>query len=415
MRPGNSLALNPNSFTALGPMPEHMTGCSGCYDYGTTEGRVNAIVTDPTTTTIGSIVAYMGSVGGGVWKTTNCCTANTTWTVMTDSPLLATTSIDTLALDPNNHNTIYAGTGDLNYGSFSMGSQGIFKSTDGGNTWTVLGADVFGPEYIQPAGNYPQYDSVGKVRVDPNNSNNIVAGTKKGLWFSYDQGATWTNCLTNSFTSQRQDITGLELTDMGGGVTRVLAAIGVRGFPTYVQYDLGTNGANGIYTGTMQASGCPTFTSIASNSNGFVFGTQVTGSPYLTGALMNAGSGVPCNYPYQTAGNATYCGNGATGGTTTNGGTVNNLGRIDIAVAPSNPNVIYAQVGSINWNSASGCGNTNGCQLGAWASADGGATWQFMTGSAGGSLAACAEAAAQARRRRLPAELVRPGHRRRSQ
>src|ERR1022692_1075497 len=390
MRPGNSLGLTPNSFTPLGPMPEHMTGCSGCYDYGTTEGRVNSIVTDPTTTTNGSIVAYMGSVGGGVWKTTNCCTSNTTWSVTTDSPLLSTTSIDTLVLDPNDHNTIYAGTGDLNYGSFSMGSQGILKSTDGGNTWTVLGADVFGPEYIQPAGNYPQYDSVGKVRVDPNNSNNIVAGTKKGLWFSYDQGANWTNCLTNSYTSQRQDITGLELTDMGGGVTRILAAVGVRGFPTYVQYDLGLNGANGVYKGTMQASGCPAFTSIASNSNGFVFGTQVTGSPYLTGALMNAGSGVACNYPYLTAGNATYCGNGPTGGSTTNGGTVDNLGRIDIAVAPSNPNVIYAQVGSIDWNNNSNCGNTTGCQLGAWASADGGTTWQFMTGSAGGSLLGCA-------------------------
>ena len=271
--------LNPTGFTALGPMPEHMTGCSGCYDYGTTEGRVNAIVTDPTTTTNGSIVAYMGSVGGGVWKTTNCCTANTTWTVTTDSPELATTSIDTLAIDPNNHLTIYAGTGDLNYGSFSMGSQGILQSMDGGNTWTTLGADVFGPEYNQPAGNYPQYNAVGKVRVDPNNSNNIAAGTKMGLYLSYDQGQTWTNCQTNSFTGQRQDITGLELTNMGGGVTRILAAVGTRGFPTYVQYDLGNNGANGIYTATMQAGGCPAFTSIASNSNGFVFGTQVTGSP----------------------------------------------------------------------------------------------------------------------------------------
>ena len=370
-------------------MPEHMTGCSGCYDYGTTEGRVNAIVTDPTTTTNGSIVAYMGSVGGGVWKTTNCCTANTTWTVMTDSPLLSTTSIDTLALDPNDHNTIYAGTGDLNYGSFSMGSQGIFKSTDGGNTWTVLGADVFGPEYSEPAGNYPQYDAVGKVRVDPNNSNNIVAGTKKGLWFSYDQGATWTNCLTNSYVGQRQDITGLELTDMGGGVTRVLAAVGSRGFPTYVQYDLGLNGANGVYTGTMQASGCPAFTSIASNSNGFVFGTQVTGSPYLTGALMNAGSGMLATIHY-TAGNATYCGNGAAGGTTTNGGTVNNLGRLDIGVAPSDPNTIYVQAQAIDWDNNSNCGNTNGCQIGAWVSKNGGTTWTFMAGSAGGSLPACA-------------------------
>jgi hypothetical protein len=389
MRANNSLGLTPNSFTPLGPMPEHMSGCSGCYDYGQTEGRINAIVIDPTTTTNGSIVAYAGSVGGGVWKTTNCCTASTTWSVTTDSPLLATTSIDTLALDPHDHNTIYAGTGDLNYGSFSMGSQGVYKSTDGGSTWTVLGADVFGPEYIQPSGNYPQYDSVGKVRVDPNNSNNLVAGTKKGLWFSYDQGVTWTNCLTNSFTSQRQDITGLELTDMGGGVTRIIAAIGVRGFPTFVQYDLGNNGANGIYKANMQASGCPAFTSIASNSNGFVFGNQVTGSPYTTGALMNAGTGNACNYPI-SGGNATYCGNGAAGGSTTNGGTVNNLGRIDIAVAPSDPNVIYAQVGSINWNNNSNCGNTTGCQLGAWASADGGATWQFLTGSGGGSMLACA-------------------------
>ena len=183
---------------------------------------------------------------------------------------------------------------------------------DGGNTWTTLGASVFGPEYTQPAGNYPQYNAVGKVRVDPNNSNNLAAGTKMGLYLSYDQGQTWTNCPTNLFTGQRQDITGLELTNMGGGVTRIIAAVGTRGFPTYVQYDLGNNGANGLYSANMLTSGCPTFTSIASNANGFVFGTQVTGSPYLTGALMNADSGNPCNYPL-TGGTDTYCGNGATG------------------------------------------------------------------------------------------------------
>src|SRR5204862_8117610 len=64
------LALSPSSFTALGPQPERMTGCSGCYDYTTTEGRVNAIAVDPTTTINGSIVAYLGAVGGGVWMTT---------------------------------------------------------------------------------------------------------------------------------------------------------------------------------------------------------------------------------------------------------------------------------------------------------------------------------------------------------
>jgi hypothetical protein len=382
------LSLSTSGFTALGPAPEQMTGCSGCFNYVKTQARVNTIAVDPTTTTSGSITAYVGSVGGGVWKTTNCCTTSTTWTVVTDDPLIATTSIDTITIDPNNHNTVYAGTGDLNYGSFSMGSQGILKSIDGGNTWTTLGAIVFGPAYSQPAGNYPQYNSVGKVRVDPNNSSNVAAGTKKGLYLSHDGGNTWTQCATNSFTNQRQDITGLEMSNMGGGVTRILAAVGTRGFPTFVQYDLGANGANGIYAGTMTNSGCPSFTSIASNANGFVFGAAVTGSPYTTGANMNAGSGVPCNYPI-SGGNATYCGNGPAGGTSTNGGSVNNLGRIDLAVAPSNPNYIYAQVCSIDWNNNSQCGNTNGCQLGVWASTDGGGSWSYMAGSQGGSLRDC--------------------------
>ena len=360
-------SLNSAGFVALGPQPLRMTGCSGCYNYTTTQGRVNAIVIDPTTTTNGSIVAYAGSVGGGVWKTTNCCGSNTSWTVVTDDPLISTTSIDALEIDPNDRNTIYAGTGDLNYGSFSMGSQGILKSTDAGATWTVLGANVFGPALPQPAGQFPQYQAVGKVKVDPNNSNNLVAGTKTGLYFSYDGGANWIGpCLTNNFASQRQDITGLELTNLGG-ITRIIAAVGVRGFATTVQYNLGQNGANGIYSAIMPLSGCPSFTSIANNSNGFVFGTSVTGSAYSTGANMNAGNGVA--YVNTTTGNQ--------------------LGRIDIAVAPSNPNVVYAQVQSIAPNSNSGCGNTNGCQLGVWASTNGGASWSFMSGSAGGSLRNC--------------------------
>ena len=178
-RPDGTLSLDPVSFTALGPQPEHMTGCTGCFDYGTTEGRVNAIVVDPTTTTNGSIVAYIGTDGGGVWKTTNCCSGATNWTSLLDSPLISTTGIDTLAIDPANHNTIYAGTGDLNYGSFSQGSQGILKSGDGGATWTVLAANIFGAALPQPAGQFPQYQAVGKVRVDPNNSNNVVAGTRQ--------------------------------------------------------------------------------------------------------------------------------------------------------------------------------------------------------------------------------------------
>jgi hypothetical protein len=370
---GIGMTLSTTGFTALGPQPEHMTGCSGCFDYGTTAGRINDIRIDPTTTTQGSIVAYAASVGGGVWKTTNCCTSSTTWSVTTDDPVIATTSIDSIAMDPNNHNVVYAGTGDLNYGSFSMGSQGILKTTDAGAHWTVLGANIFGAMLPAPVGTYPQYQAVGKVRVDPNNSNNVVAGAKTGLYFSYDGGANWTGpCFTNSFTSLRQDITGLELSNMGGGVTRILAAVGVRGFASPVQFNLDQNGANGIYKATMGASGCPSFTSITSNANGFVYDSiTVTGTPYTASANMNATSGT--NYTSATAGNQ--------------------LGRIEIAVAPSNPNVLYAQVQSIAINTDSGCGSANGCQLGIWASTDGGTTWSFMRGSAGGALTPCTGAA----------------------
>jgi hypothetical protein len=368
LNPLSPLSLTTTGFTALGPQPERMTGCSGCFNYTTTEGRVNSIAVDPTTTINGSIVAYLGAVGGGVWKTSNCCSASTTWSVTTDDPLISTTAIDSVTIDPNDHTTVYAGTGDLNFGSFSMGSQGILKSTDAGATWTVLGADVFGIAYTEPPGQFPQYNAVGKVRVDPNDSSKVAAGTKKGLYFSYDGGASWTGpCTTNNFSTQRQDITGLELTDTGGGTTRIVAAVGTRGFATPVQYDLNLNGANGIYNATMGSSGCPTFTSIAGNANGFVFGNMVTGSAYSTGAPMNAGSGaafVDIN-------------------------TGDQLGRIEIAVAPSNSNYIYAQAQSIVGNSNGGCGSAPGCQIGAWATTNGGTSWSFMEGSQGGALRDC--------------------------
>jgi hypothetical protein len=351
-------ALDPTNFTSLGPRPLRMTGCSGCYNYSLTEGRVNDIVVDPTTTTDGAIVAYAATVGGGVWKTTNCCSGATTWNVTTDDPLLATISIDTLTIDPNNHNTIYAGTGDLNFGSFSMGSQGILKSTNGGVTWTLLGANVFGPALTLPAGQFPQYNAVGKVRVDPRNSNNVVAGTKAGLYFSYDGGANWTGpCTTNGFATQRQDITGLALINSGSS-TSIIAAVGVRGFSTTVQYNLDQNGANGIYKGTIPANGCPgDFASITTNGNGWTNLNATGGTPY-------GGAGVG-----------------------------NQVGRIDIAVAPSNSNYIYAQLQAITPSSANGCGSANGCQLGAYRSVDGGATWTQIPGSAGSALKNCGNGA----------------------
>ncbi len=345
-----AITLASGSFTALGPQPLRMIGCSGCFSYGLTEGRVNDIAIDPVSTN----VAYVASNGGGVWKTTNCCSTSTSWTAVTDDPLLSTITVDTVTIDPNNHNTIYAGTGDLNFGSFSMGSQGILKSTDAGATWILQGASVFGPGLTLPPGQFPQYQAVGKVRVDPRNSNNVVAGTKTGLYFSYDGGTNWAGpCTTNSFNTMRQDITGLALINNGTS-TRIVAAVGVRGFATAVQTNLNQNGANGIYAGTLPTSGCPSdFTSIATNANGWTGLNAASGTAY-------GGSGIG-----------------------------NQLGRVELAVAPSNSNFMYAQVQSITPNSNGGCGGANGCQLGAYRTTDGGLTWTQITGSPGASLVNC--------------------------
>ncbi len=349
-RSKSPLVLDPTNFTALGPQPMRMTGCSGCFNYQMTQGRVNDIVIDPVTTN----VAYVATVGGGIWKTTNCCTSTTSWSAVTDDPLLATISIYSITIDPNNHNTLYAGTGDQSYGSFAQGSQGVLKSTDAGATWSLLGAEVFGPALIQPAGQFPQYNAVGKVRVDPRNSNNVLAGTKSGLYISNDGGANWTGpCATNGFDTMRQDITGLILDDVGGS-TRILAAVGVRGFATNVQYNLGQNGANGIYKGTVPISGCPAdFTPVTRNDNGWTGLNATSGDIYVS----------------PTAGNQ--------------------VGRIEMAVAPSNPNYIYAQLQSIRPNANGGCNNAAGCQLGAYRSTDGGATWTQIAGSPGASLLNC--------------------------
>jgi len=309
---GAQTNLDPDQFTALGPKP-----LDGSFSHAA--GRVNVIVTHPGN----DAIAYLGSDGGGIWKTTNCCDANTTWTSLNDDPMFNSIAIGDLHLDPNNPDVVYGGTGDLRYGSYSFGSSGLLRSSDAGATWEILGADVFNPLYAQPPGVFPQYQAIGKVRVDPNDSTTIVVGTKTGLFISYNDGADWTGpCLSNAFASQRQDITALELFD-NGATTGILTGVGTRGAPTPVQPDLGQNGANGIYKGTLPESGCPSDWTLVSTTN-WPAGTG-SGNPYPT----------------------------------------NIVGRIELAVAPSNPDIIYAE--GIHADSLSA--------LGVWKSEDGGDTW----------------------------------------
>ena len=163
---------------------------STTFGWGNTSGRVSALVVDPTN----SSVVYLGAAQGGVWKSTN---GGTSWTPLTDDqPSLA---IGSLAINPNNSSVIYAGTGEENFSGDSYYGQGILKSTDGGSTWTQL-AGIFAPPSTAPA-------YIGSVAVEPGNSSVLLAavGTvgvvTSGTGYvarSADGGATWTKVLNAS-------------------------------------------------------------------------------------------------------------------------------------------------------------------------------------------------------------------------
>lgn len=219
-------ALDPARATPLGPQPLDNSGDLNA-------GRVNDIVVSPQPLIPGdpnSYRAFVASDGGGVWRSSNCCSAATTWEPVTDDPEFASIAIGDLELDPSNPNTIYAGTGDLRFGTWAFGAVGVLKSIDGGDHWRLLGRDVFVPNYPTPVGAFPQYQAVGKIAVDPNNADRVVVGTKTGLYFSYDAGQNWTGpCLTNEYgpnssNPHRQDITGLLALNLGGS-TRLVAAV----------------------------------------------------------------------------------------------------------------------------------------------------------------------------------------------
>ncbi|MFA6978135.1 MAG: T9SS type A sorting domain-containing protein [Ignavibacteriaceae bacterium] len=138
-------------------------------------GRTRGIVVDADDVTKNTW--YVGSVGGGIWKTTN---AGTTWRDLTAQlPNLSTT---TLAQAQSNRNILYAGTGEGFFNADAISGNGIFKSTDRGETWTQLEATT----------NNSNFFYVNRLVVDPNNENIVVAGTSKGIFKTKDGGTSWT-------------------------------------------------------------------------------------------------------------------------------------------------------------------------------------------------------------------------------
>src|SRR5215472_11150122 len=217
----------PGAWTLDGPsnaiFPDILTFSGAQY---TTSGRITALAISPNCSTNGCTL-WVAAAGGGVWRGDNALSGNgPSWTFASDS--FATNAIGTLTYDAAT-NTLYAGTGEPNASADSEAGFGIYKSTDGGNTWTHLASStsvgagtvdcgaVFGPPFgpmTAPAYSGPAFNgrSISSIVIDGGTmyvgSTRGVRGVSSvlsggavslapglppfGIWMSTDGGANFT-------------------------------------------------------------------------------------------------------------------------------------------------------------------------------------------------------------------------------
>lgn len=146
-----------------------------------TSGRIADLAINPNNTS----EFYVAAAAGGVWKTTN---AGTTFKPIFDN--YGSYSIGSLAMDPNNSNVIWVGTGENNNQRSVSYGDGLYKSSNGGASFKKVGLD--------------KSEHIGMIKVDPRNSDVVYvaatgplwsAGGDRGLYKTTDGGETWNKVL----------------------------------------------------------------------------------------------------------------------------------------------------------------------------------------------------------------------------
>lgn len=154
-------------------------------------GRTRALMFDPNDMTYKKV--WAGGVGGGLWYNTDI-TAATNWQKVDD--FWDNIAISTMAYDPSNTQVFYVGTGEGFYNLDAIMGGGIWKTTNGGTSYTRLASTIPDPQAffgtVAAAFNY-----VNKIVV--NTSGHVFAATNNGILRSTDGGSSWT-ILTSSRT-----------------------------------------------------------------------------------------------------------------------------------------------------------------------------------------------------------------------
>ena len=140
---------------------------------------------------------YFGAAAGGVWKTTDF---GATWKPIFDKAPNA--SIGAIAVAPSNHDVIYVGTGEGALRGDITWGDGVYKSTDGGKTWTSVGLT--------------DTRQIGAVIVDPSNPDVVLVAAEghafgpnaeRGVFRTTDGGKTWTKVLYKDENTGAVDVT----------------------------------------------------------------------------------------------------------------------------------------------------------------------------------------------------------------
>ena len=183
------------NWTPVGPAPVVTSGGTAW------SGRTLAVAIDPTN----PATLYIGTAGGGVWKTVD---SGETWTPLTDQAM--SLSVGSLEISPTNHQHVLAGTGEYNNGYVgTYYGNGVLRSVDGGATWTEHETATF------------ERDEISRIRFDPSDSTgqSVLLSSSIGIFASSDGGVTWSQLEPGNFSD-------LVVFESGGSFEAVAARYG---------------------------------------------------------------------------------------------------------------------------------------------------------------------------------------------